>query len=165
MENKKIFQTETKTIIDHQTGEILQTEHNQKSFVEKEPDYVKLYLQDIAKLNNLPPSSTALMNLIVKSMGYNNFFFAFKPLKEMFCEELNMTLGTLNKQIDKLKEAGVLLPIPKKRGCYLVDPNLFARGSWNDIKQLRLVIDYNIDGSRTLSSNAPAQLKQLSFGF
>jgi non-homologous end joining protein Ku len=48
MENKKIYQTETKTIIDHQTGEIIQTEHNQKGFVEKEPDYVKLYLQDIA---------------------------------------------------------------------------------------------------------------------
>ena len=49
MENKKIYQTETKTIIDHQTGEIIQTEHNQKGFVEKEPDYVKLYpktLQD-----------------------------------------------------------------------------------------------------------------------
>ena len=42
MENKKIYQTETKTIIDHQTGEIIQTEHNQKGFVEKEPDYVKL---------------------------------------------------------------------------------------------------------------------------
>ena len=46
-----------------------------------------------------------------------------------------------------------------------MDPNLFARGSWNDIKQLRLIIDYNIDGSRNLSSNAPQQLKQLSFGF
>ena len=34
MENKKIYQTETKTIIDHQTGEIIQTEHNQKGFVE-----------------------------------------------------------------------------------------------------------------------------------
>ena len=40
--NKKFIKTETKTIIDHQTGEIIQTEHNQKGFVEKEPDYVKL---------------------------------------------------------------------------------------------------------------------------
>ena len=165
MENKKIYQTETKTIIDHQTGEILQTEHNQKSFVEREPDYVKLYLQDVARLKDLPQSSSNLMTLIVKSMGYNNLFFAFKPLKEIFCEELNMPMNTLNKQIDNLRKAQILLPIPNKRGCYLVDPNLFARGSWNDIKQLRLVIDYNIDGTRTLSSNAPEQLKQLSFNF
>jgi Firmicute plasmid replication protein (RepL) len=165
MENKKIYQTETKTIIDHQTGEILQTEHQQKGFVEKEPDYVKLYLQDVARLKDLSPSASSLMTLIIRSMGYNNLFFAFKPLKEMFCEELNMPMNTLNKQIERLKNSGILLPIPNKRGCYLVDPNLFARGSWNDIKQLRLVIDYNIDGSRTLSSNAPAQLKQLSFGF
>lgn len=165
MENKKIYQTETKTIIDHQTGEIIQTEHNQKSFVEREPDYVKLYLEDIARLKDLPPSASSLMTLIIKSMGYNNLFFAFKPLKEMFCEELKMPLNTLNKQIERLKNTGILLPIPNKRGCYLVDPNLFARGKWEDIKQLRLIIDYNIDGTKTLSSNAPQQLKQLSFGF
>ena len=35
MENKKIYQTETKTIIDHQTGEIIQTEHNQKVLLKK----------------------------------------------------------------------------------------------------------------------------------
>ena len=104
MENKKIYQTETKTIIDHQTGEIIQTEHNQKGFVEKEPDYVKLYLQDIARLNNLPPSASSLMTLIIRSMGYNNLFFAFKPLKEMFCEELKMPMNTLNKQIDNLRK-------------------------------------------------------------
>lgn len=116
MENKKIYQTETKTIIDHQTGEILQTEHNQKSFVEKEPDYVKLYLQDVARLKDLPTSASNLMTIIIKSMGYNNLFFAFKPLKEMFCEELNMPMNTLNKQIDNLRKAQILLPIPNKRG-------------------------------------------------
>ena len=35
MENKKIYQTETKTIIDYQTGEIIQTEHNQKVLLKK----------------------------------------------------------------------------------------------------------------------------------
>lgn len=163
MENKKIYQSETNTIIDHETGEIKTVEHNQKSYVEREPDYVKLYLQDIARLKDLSPSASSLMTLIIKSMGYNNLFFAFKPLKDMFCEELKMPINTLNKQIERLKVSGILLPLPNKRGCYLVDPNLFARGSWNNIKQLRLVIDYNIDGTKTLSSNAPNQLKQLSF--
>ena len=165
MNNKKVFQTETKSIIDHQTGEILTTEHNQKTIVEREPDYVKLYIQDIARLKDLPSSASSLITLIIKSMGYNNLFFAFKPIKEIFCDELKMPMNTLNKQIDNLRKANILLPIPNKRGCYLVDPNLFARGAWNDIKQLRLVIDYNQDGTRTLSSDAPQQLKQLSFGF
>ena len=84
MENKKIYQTETKTIIDHQTGEIIQTEHNQKGFVEKEPDYVKLYLQDIARLNNLPPSTSSLMTLIIRSMGYNNLFLHSSLSKKCF---------------------------------------------------------------------------------
>ena len=44
------------------------------------------------------------MTLIIRSMGYNNLFFAFKPLKEMFCEELKMPMNTLNKQIDNLRK-------------------------------------------------------------
>ena len=66
MNNKKVFQTETKTIIDHQTGEILTTEHNQKTIVEREPDYVKLYIQDIARLKDLPSSASSLITLIIK---------------------------------------------------------------------------------------------------
>lgn len=165
MEKKKIYQSETTTLTNHTTGEITNTEHTQKAYVEREPDYVKLYFEDIQRLKNLPSAASSLLNLIVKSMGYNNLFFAFKPLKDMFCQELNMPINTLNKQIDNLRKANILLPIPNKRGCYLVDPNLFGRGSWKDVKNLRLVIDYNTDGTRTISSNAPQQLKQLEFNF
>ena len=39
----------------------------------------------------------------------------------MFCEELKMPMNTLNKQIDNLRKANILLQFQIKRGCYLVD--------------------------------------------
>lgn len=166
--NKKgIYRTVEKEIIDTHTGEVLGSKsQTEKVYIEKEPDYVKLYLKDIVRLKDLPPTSEKLLMLIVKHMGYNNLFQAYKPLKLVMSQQLNMSLNTLNQQISNLRKAGILIPMDKYgRGLYLVDPSLFARGSWKDIRNLRLIIEYNIDGTKKLSSNAPEQLKQLSFNF
>lgn len=166
--NKKgIYKTVEKEIIDSETGEVLQFKtETEKVLYEKEPEYVKLYLKDIVRLKDLPPTSEKLLMLIVKHMGYNNLFQAYKPLKIVMSQQLGMSLNTLNQQISNLRKAGILIPMDKYgRGLYLVDPDLFARGSWKEIKNLRLVIEYNTDGTKKLSSNAPQKLKQLSFNF
>lgn len=164
---KDIYKTLETEVVDSETGEVLQYKsETEKVYIEKEPDYVKLYLKDIIRLKDLPPTSEKLLLLIVKHMGYNNLFQAYKPLKLVICQQLGMSINTLNNQISNLRKAGILIPMDKYgRGLYLVDPNLFARGSWKDIRNLRLIIDYNLDGTKKLSSNAPEQLKQLSFNF
>lgn len=167
-DNKKgIYKTLETEVIDSETGEVLQYKsETEKVYFDKEPDYVKLYLKDIVRLKELPPTSERLLMVIVKHMGYNNLFQAYKPLKLVICQQLGMSINTLNNQISNLRKAGILIPMDKYgRGLYLVDPNLFARGNWKDIKNLRLVIDYNPDGTKTLSSNAPEKLKQLAFNF
>lgn len=164
---KGIYKTLETEVVDSETGEVLQYKsETEKVYIDKEPDYVKLYLKDIVRLKDLPPTSEKLLLLIVKHMGYNNLFQAYKPLKLVICQQLGMSINTLNNQISNLRKAGILIPMDKYgRGLYLVDPNLFARGSWKDIRNLRLIIDYNVDGTKKLSSNAPEQLKQLSFNF
>ena len=55
------------------------------------------------------------------------------------------------------------------RGLYLVNPKLFAKGEWKDIRRLRLAIDYDTSedskGKRIISSNVAEQIKQLTFNF
>lgn len=168
IDNKSgFYRTIEKETINSETGEVLQFEvETEKIIYEKEPDYVKLYLGDIIRLKDLPPTSEKFLMLIVKYMGYNNIFQAYKPLKIIIAQQLNISLNTLNNQITNLKKAGILIPLEQYgKGLYLVDPNLFARGSWKNIKNLRLVIEYNSDGSKTLLSNAPEKIKQLSFNF
>lgn len=161
--------TKTKEIVqvDGETGEIIgSTLEVEKTSWDKEPDYVKLYFSDISRLKALPPASERLMLWIVKQMGYNNIFTAYKPVKMMICQALDMKMTTLNMQIFKLRKAGVLIPLEQYgKGMYLVDPNLFARGKWEDIKELRLVIEYKPDGTKSLKSNMQEKVKQLQMNF
>lgn len=162
MSNKKSLQITESNVIDANTGEILSsTLQTNRTQYEQEPNYVKFYLQDVIRLKDLSASSNKVLHYIVSNMGYDNCFVAQKAIKMKMCKELDITLNTLNMQISNLKKAGILIPESQYgRGLYIVDPNLFARGNWKDIKQLRMTIHYNEDGTRTLTSNAPEKLKE-----
>ena len=79
---------------------------------------------------------------IVSNMGYNNLYIAHQTLKEISCKKLGLSLNTYNQYISKLKSAGILIAM-RGRGLYLVNPKLFAKGEWKDIRSLRLAIDYD----------------------
>ena len=71
MDDKKngIYKTLEKEVVDAETGEILQYKsETEKVFFDKEPDYVKLYLKDIVRLKELPPTSEKLLFIIVKKI-------------------------------------------------------------------------------------------------
>ena len=124
--------------------------------IEKEPRYVKLYLDDIGKLNGLNNSEQKLVNELVFNMGYNNIVPSYKPVKEIIAAKLNMKYNTLEKCIKNLYKKGIL--IRKARGLYLMDPKIFGRGTWNNVQKIRMVIDYNSDGTKTINSDVSKQL-------
>lgn len=159
----RLIFSSTKEILSSETGEIITSETFTKVLMEKEPPHVKIYLEDIAKINDLPPAAARVLNLLVQNMGYNNMVPMLKPFKEVICESLDIKMNTLDKVIGQLKEKGVLHVFG--RGLYILDPYLFAKGKWENIKNLRLVVDYDKDGNRKLTSNAPEQIKQLSIKF
>ena len=159
MTKKKVLWQENKTTIDETTGEIITSEKTEITFADREPDFIKLYVSDISRMNGLPPSTDKVLLEIIGQMGYSNIFAAYAPMKRFFCKKLGISMETLNKSVDQLYKKGILVRI--ERGMYLVDPNLFARGKWEDIKKLRLVIEYDTEsGQRRLSSDAPEQLKK-----
>lgn len=157
MGTKKITKQETKTIIDHETGEIIKTDDLKSYAVESEPNYVKMYIDDIAKLKDVPQASNDVLRVLVRNMSYGNLVVMIKPIKDKIKEETGLSLNTINKSIQNLYKAGIL--IRQSRSVYLVDPNLFAKGKWEDIKKLRLVIEYNNDGTKSINSNMVEQLK------
>jgi hypothetical protein len=158
MTKKKVTVEETKHIIDHETGEMIITENTKIGFVDREPDYVKLYVKDIGMLKGIKKSSNKVLMEIIGQMGYNNLFIAYAPIKRNMCKILDMKMSTINMAIDDLYKSGILLRA--ERGVYLVDPELFARGKWSDIKKVRLMIEYDREtNKRVLRSDAPEQLK------
>lgn len=169
MRKAKLYKTIETEILDKETGEIVSTKSETEKIVyEKEPPFIKLYIDDIVLLNRLPEGVAGVLYDIVSNMGYNNLYIAHQTLKEISCKKLGLSLNTYNQYVSKLKSTGILIAM-KGRGLYLVNPKLFAKGEWKDIKNLRLAIDYdtseNSNGKKVISSNIAEQIKQLSLDF
>ena len=172
MERKKtskVYKTIETEILDKETGEVISNKsETEKIIFEKEPPFVKLYIDDIVLLNRLPEGVSGVLYDIVSNMGYNNLYIAHQTLKEISCKRLKLSLNTYNQYISKLKASGILIAM-SGRGLYLVNPKLFAKGEWKDIRRLRLAIDYDTSedskGKRIISSNVAEQIKQLTFNF
>jgi hypothetical protein len=141
---------------DVETGEISKETKTQVGMFEAEPPYVKLYISDIIKLNGLPSYANDVLLHLVKNMGYNNIVPMYKPIKMMICNELGIKLSTMNKAIQELHDKNIL--IRSHRGLYILDPLIFGRGSWKDIKDIRMTIEYNSDGKRIISTSIQKQL-------
>ena len=155
--SKKLHVREVKeTQVDHSTGEITTSKTTELSMFEKEPPYVKIYLEDIGNLNGLNKSEKTVMYELIRNMGYKNIVPAYKPVKEMMASKLNMPYNTLDKCIKEMSKKGIL--IRKARGLYVMDPSIFGRGSWSDIKNIRLTVDYNSDGTKTINTELSKQL-------
>jgi len=157
----KVEQTET---YDTNTGEKTTLNVNVSSFmVDKEPEFIKLYIQDIGKLNAINGKANDVLLAFISKMGYNNIIPTYKPIKEFVARDLGISLHTVEAAIKKFKKKGLFIPVA--RGLYIADPELFARGSWKDIKQLRVIIEYNKDGSKKIKSNLTEQIRQLRLEF
>lgn len=162
MNKKKITQQTTTIHLNEETGQVISSDSTKTYMVDKEPDYIKMYISDIARLKEIPAGMDKILFSLLKGMGYNNIVPVYMPIKQMIANDLGVSINYINKAIDKFYKAGLL--IRHARGLYIADPQLFARGKWEDIKDLRLVIDYKSDGTKKLQSNLPEKV-QLQLGF
>jgi len=155
---KNVVQTTTHTTVDLSTGEVIKNHESKTTSKEVEPNFVKLYLDDIGRLHGLPPYVSKLLHALAKSMGYKNVVPMYKPIKEMICKDIGIAMESLNKAVVILSKEGILIPVGTGRGLYMMDPNLFGRGKWEDIKSLRLSIDYS-NGKRRILGTVEKQLE------
>lgn len=162
---KKVSKLSIIETVNEETGEIVLNETVRESFlIEREPDFVKLYLEDISRLKDVPQGMNKVLFELMKAINYNGIIMAYKPVKELMANNMGISVNYLNKCIDEFYKKGIL--IRYARGVYIADPNLFAKGSWKDIQNLRLVIEYNQDGTRALKSNVSEEMKkQLKLNF
>jgi hypothetical protein len=155
-QGKRVVQIREVSTIASETGEELKNSRLEVGGYESEPPYVKIYLDDIGRLQGLNKSEQLILNELVFNMGYKNVVPAYKPVKQMICQKVGMNYNTLEKALKQLHAKGIL--IRQARGFYVMDPNLFGRGKWQDIKKIRMIIDYNSDGTKTINTEISKQL-------
>lgn len=143
LENLKINQ-QVDRIIDSETGEVIQQDRKESLAVGKEPNYYKVYINDLANLQGLNPTEKMVFETLSANMTFDNLIVLIKPIKEKLVKITGKEFETIKKAIQGLAKKKVLLK--EERACYRVNPKYVAKGKWEDIKALRLVIEYSERG-------------------
>jgi len=159
----------TKRII--QSHELTGTDENGKyrkhkyttSQVPKEPPFVKLYLDDITRLHKLPATASSLICLLLRKLDYDSILTINASSKRGFAKELSVSVSSINNQFYAIVEKGIISRIDV--GVYMFNPNLFARGLWQDVVELRekyikLTITYDGTGRNVASETHDVRGKQ-----
>lgn len=141
--DKNVIYREVITTVDRD-GEITEEVRRQKLRVEKEPDFVKLYLADVLYIQDLPSGLSGILLALLKRMSYKNDVVINSSIKREIAEMTNLKFGTVNKAITQFVKGEIL--IRKDKGIYLFNPHLFARGDWSNIQEIRATISWNKEG-------------------
>jgi hypothetical protein len=141
---------------DLNTGEVSTVEHTNVVKLPTEPPYVKLYLDDIQRLYDLP-NNTILYELL-RRMNFDGEIVLNSSEKKKMADKLDMKVQSIDNYLTKLKKADVFTSVAK--GTYLPNPSLFGRGEWLKIldrrkkyESIKLNITYSEDGSKTVQTN------------
>jgi len=150
----KCFERVTKTIINEENlvnGELknkTKKTEEKKYYIqtEGEDDFIKLYIKHISAITEMPGSYPPILLELLKYMSYseNGQRITIDPImKKEICEKVGISLDRLNHSINEFSKKEILIRLC--RGVYQVNPHIFGKGTWNNIKKLRLTIDYNPD--------------------
>ncbi len=119
-----------------------------------EPQYIKLYINDLCLLANVPDAQKSLLILLLKELSYENYIQLSTRIRKRLCDELGIKSGTLRNRLNLLVKTKLLVHTGQNE--YLANPEMFARGKWVDIVKNKLkfemVVKYGPTGERTIET-------------
>jgi len=147
--NDKITYKTDIVTIDHETGEVLKEETATHIRISSEPNYIKLYINTLLAFKDLPKTLNPILLEFLTYMTYadigskrgGQIIMTNSYMKKNIAENLNLTLDSINKGLFKLEKAKIFKRIDL--GTYQVNPHLFGKGEWKDIKAIRATFDFN----------------------
>ena len=155
MKTEVIVYSERNTEVDFTTGEITKEEHQNIVRIPREPPYVKMYVDDIAKILELTSGCKSLLYGLIRKMDYDGIITLTKSSRERLAEQIGAKEASIRNRITELCKKGILRRIGT--GEYEANPNLFARGDWADIykrrRKFKLTINYEGE-KRTIRGRA-----------
>ncbi|WPR87925.1 hypothetical protein [Klebsiella aerogenes] len=150
---KVVFQKETESI-DRSTGELTKTVEESIVRFNKEPPYIKMYIEDLCAIANAPNSLKDVLLLSLRKLDYDGYINLSTRYRKQMCIELGIKDGTLRNRLSQLVKRGFIESVGGNE--YLANPNLFARGEWKDIVEQRIAFEMRIrympDGEKILST-------------
>jgi hypothetical protein len=150
--SKKILRRESQTVVSE--GGVVKS-HTRKTVIQfpKEPPFIKLYLDDVNRLYELPNNSTALLYELIKRLDYDGFITLNSTTKKMIGQRAGVSTGHIDNYLSKLVKKDIFRR--EGRGTYAPNPDIFGRGDWREIYKKRsawLKVSYGENGRKLNSS-------------
>lgn len=139
----------TRTI--NEEGEIKFEKNEKDVVVEREPDYIKLYIDGILLLTDLPKGMNDALQHLLRGMSYQNIIVLNSGIKRMIAADLGITTGRLNNIISQLSKKEIMKRI--ETGVYRLNPKIFGRGKWQDIKKIRMEVEFSPETETEINSS------------
>lgn len=139
--SKVIREIKKKTI--NESGEITTTEKEQIIQYPKTADFVMSFTKDIGYLQHLSKGEIITLFMLLKIVNNNNEIILNSAIKRRIANELNMKIRTVTQNISALNKKRVISR--EDNGIYRINPWLFGKGNWNNIKKLRMNFEWDFN--------------------
>jgi hypothetical protein len=160
--SKVLIEQEQRTKKEDGTEETI----SRRSIVKQDPEdeYYKVYIKMVCVLNQIGgPAASPIMNELLKRCSYasrGQRVVLNADEVEIICSDLKISRQTYYNQMEKLTKAGLIQPLHPDRkrnrwaGTFFVNPYVWGRGSWTDIKEIRSHIVLNEHGGEIHSETS-----------
>ncbi|EPN7692903.1 hypothetical protein ACT26N_001777 [Campylobacter coli] len=135
---------------DYITGEVIERNQIIVRKVQTRESFIKLFTENIHYIINLEPQEKTLFFTLLSSVDYKNVVRFDKSMKQNIILDKVLSRAGMYRALNGLIEKKVIFKIDRdfvksyagvgSDDCYLFNPNLVGRGSWNDLKNLRHTI-------------------------
>lgn len=149
---KEVFHEVLESKIDYNTGEIKEETTTIRTVAEREPDYIKLYVDMICVFNEIEGSFSKVLLEFSKYISYadekkGGLLEITSFRKQNIAEACNVSVSRINQAITAFVKKNIFMPYTKsdgvkQRGVYIVNPYIIAKGKWENVKKLRATFDF-----------------------
>lgn len=136
METRKI--NTVREVVNVESGEVYSSD--KQIVLTKEPNFVKLYLDEISRIYELPKNDGGILLLLAKHITYENEIYLNSYLMKKMAEDLNIKIQSFRNSLVRLTKSNLLKRIAT--GVYVMNPKIIAKGPWVDIEKLRLKVSF-----------------------
>lgn len=158
-EMRKVVQVAETRKVDHQTGEVVHEERTNVIQFAAEPPFVKLYMEDLARVLDLPHGPQMVLLALIRKLDYDGMISLTPTSRERISKSLNVKVVTFNNYLTMLVEREILRRVG--RGEYEMNPHLLARGDWQAVHKRRstfkMTVTYKADGTKTITGALETQ--------
>ena len=155
MKMPKIKQSVTEKVVD-ENGKVKERRENTTLSWGSEPPFIKVYLQDVLYLSDLPKSHENILFELLKRATYAGDEFGMtvtlsSGMKQIIAKTLGIkNVRSINNALSELVKGEVLFRVAT--GVYQFNSYFFGKGDWQDIAKLRLEINYDAIKGKTFQA-------------